>query len=505
MRPFQCLWKARIEQLASRRLWIRLLAVFTASLALAYVCFVFTAEVNHDEVEHAHVAFKILNGEIPYRDFYQNHLPSYWLLQMPLVRAFPFSTNVILAARGLNLLALAGCGLFGLRLLRSVRGGSTCFGLSIYAWALIMLALEMDFHVARPDPIMTLLCTAGLCLIPMYGGIANARALLLGILFGLSVSLSPKVIPMVFVVPALISLHCIRDRRLRPAIAVVPYGAGVLLALLPTAWWIFHRDLFTAFRFDVFDLNQALSKPWYLSLGILHIPICIAAILGMLVQVGTCRYRGKRFGNGPLVTALALAAGFALAFLARHAGRYNLQSLMIPIAVGFAGFAIYVCLRIRGRLCQLLFCAALLGYPTVHHTIVALIYQQSESGLIPLGELQEFMNLAQPGGRTCTAFAPFHPVFCRDISELSLGWDLFFAERITDPRQSLRFQNLWHEGIRKTIDQRPDIILRKSAEDYWERALKAGLVSQGELDALDSLRENYGIRRIGLSEVWIRR
>jgi hypothetical protein len=176
---------------------------------------------------------------------------------------------------------------------------------------------------------------------------------------------------------------------------------------------------------------------------------------------------------------------------------------MIPIAIGFVSFVIHLCLRIRGRIYQLLLCAALLGYPTLHQAIT-LAYQETQSGSIPLGELQEFMGLAQPGDRTCIAFAPFHPVFCRDVSGLSNGWDLFFPERTTDPRQSERFHKLWSDGIQKTIAQQPDIILRKSPSDQWERAVKAGLISSEELDALDTLRAGYGIKRIGLSEVWIR-
>jgi hypothetical protein len=504
MKKTQGLWKSMVEYFSCRRIWIHLLIGAVVLLALVYVRFAFISSIDHDEVEHAHVGFKLLNGKIPYRDFYQNHLPAYWLLSMQFVRAFPFSTHAILAGRGVSLLALVGCWLLGFRLLGSIRGGRTWLGLSIYTCAMITLACNMDFHQARPDPVMALIGTAGLCLIPARGNISNARALLLGMLFGLSVSVSIKMVPIVLVVPALIVVHCIRDRRLQPATALFPYVLGMLLGLLPTVWWLFHNGLIEAFNLDVFGLNRALSKPWILSLNFLRIPIYVVSVLGTLLQLGTYERRLNRYANGPLVLALALAAGIALAFLARHPARYNLQILTIPIVIGFVSFVLRMCLLMRGPGCQWLLCVALLGYPALHVSS-SLLNLSIEGMAIPRHELQRLMDLAKPGNRTCIAFSPAHPVFCHDISGLSNGWDISFAERIRNPRQIERFRKLWRDGIRLTIDQQPDIILRRSPQHFWERAMHAGLILPDELNALDALRSAYEIKHIGMQEVWIRR
>lgn len=493
-----------IELFSRRRPWIRLLVVFAGLLALIYIRYAAIAPINHDEVEHAHAAFKILNGSLPYRDFYQNHLPAYWLLNMQFVRMFPFSVNAILAARAVNLLALAACWILGFRLLKSIRGGRTWLGLSVYTCALITLVAYMDFHHARPDPVMVLIGTAGLCLIPAGGGISAARAMLLGMLFGLSLSVSTKILPVVLVVPALTILHCIRDRRLRPAVALFPYGLFVVLfGLLPTAFWVFHNRLLEAFYFDVFDLNRALSKPWHRSLDFLVMPLYLVSAMGALILLGTHQRRSNRHANGPLVLALTLAAGIALSFIARHVSLYNLQILIIPLAVGFVSFLIQLCLRTRGPVYQMLLCAALLGYPIAHASSYLLI-PRTDRREVPKHELQSIMDLAKPAGRTCTAFAPHHPVFCRDVSGLSNGWDLFFAEKLHDPRQLERFRKLWRDGIRRTLKQPPDIILRKSEDNYWERAVKAGLVTLDELKMLDALHSSYEVRHIGNCEVWTR-
>jgi hypothetical protein len=493
-----------LDLLSRRRTWIRILVGLVVLLAIIYLGFVAILPIDHDEVEHTHAAFKMLSGKIPYRDFYQNHLPAYWLLGMQLIRAFPFSVNAILAGRAINLIALAGCWLLGLRLLGSIRGGRTWFGISIYTIAIITLACEMHFHEVRPDPIMALIATAGLCLIPTQGSISNTRALLLGLLFGLSISVSIKVIPMVLVIPALIGVHCIRDRRLRPAQALFSYGIGALLMLLPTMWWIFHHGLSKAFYFDVISLNKSLSKPWNASIGYLLIPVFPISLLGLLALLGACRRRLNSCANAPFVIELAMAAGLAIVFLSRHPARYNLQAFIVPIALGFVYFVLTLSLHLHIPAYQLLLCAALIGYPAIHVEDL-LVTLKNKKEAIPQHDLQILMDLAKPGNRTCTAFSPSHPVFCHDVSGLSNGWDLFFPEIIRDPKQLERFHRLWHDGIHQTLVRQPDIILRESPHNCWERAVKAGLVTPEELKALDALRPAYDVKRIGLREVWVRR
>ncbi|MBN1568776.1 MAG: hypothetical protein JXA73_13085 [Acidobacteria bacterium] len=486
-----------------RKIWIFLLICAVALLAVVYLRYALLAPVDHDEVEHAHVGFRTLNGQLPYRDFYQNHWPAYWILSRQFLRAFPFSTHALLAGRIASLLALMGCWLLGLRLLGSFRGGRTRLGLALYTCALIILACKMEFHEARPDPIMVLIATAGLCFIPMRGNISFARALILGVLFGLSASVSTKMLPMAGIVPALIFLHCIRDRRLRPAAGLLPYGLGVLLGLLPTAVWIFRCELYDFFLLDVIGINSAVSKPWFLSFAFLRIPIYLSSVLGIVALFEIYKRRSNRDANGPLILALTILAGIGLAFLARHAARYNLQILIVPLSVGFAGLLIHLCMRIQVRSYQLLLCAALIGYPVFDLTST-LTNLRKNPGSLAWHDLQMMMELAKPGNRTCSAFSPSHPVFCHDVSGLSNGWDLLFAQQIREKRQAERFRRLWHDGIRKTIDLRPDIILRRDPESIWERAVESRLITPDELNALDALRPLYEVRQIGGREVWIR-
>jgi len=259
------------EPLFREQFWLAVLALIVTVLGLLFIRFAFLVGVDHDEVEHAHVAFRILSGELPYRDFYQNHWPAYWLVVTRFVQSFPFSMQAILASRVVGLVALTACWLLGLRLLQQIPGGRTRLTVLVYTAAVIVLAAVFEFYVARPDPLMALFATAGLCLIPARGAVRSPQALGLGILFGLAISVSSKVIPMTLVVPLLITFQAVTIRSLRPLLALAAYAAGIILVLLPTTWWLHQHELFAAFYFDVFALNMAVHKPWYRSCDRLNV------------------------------------------------------------------------------------------------------------------------------------------------------------------------------------------------------------------------------------------
>jgi hypothetical protein len=491
------------EPLFREPFWLALLALIVTVFGLLFIRFTFLVGVDHDEVEHAHVAYRILSGELPYRDFYQNHWPTYWLVVTRFVQSFPFSMQAILASRVVGLVALTGCCLLGLRLLLQIPGGRTREAWLVYTAAVIILGVVFEFYVARPDPLMALFATAGLCLIPACGAVRSPQALGLGILFGLAISVSSKVIPMTLVVPLLITFQAVVIRSLRPLVALAAYAAGIVLALLPTAWWLNQHELFAAFYFDVFALNMAVHKPWYRSFELLKVVLLFPSLLGVFAWLWTRWGSAARTDNGLLVVILSLLCGVLLAFIIRHAGIYNMQVLIIPLAVGFTSLASYLSLHASDLGKRVLILAALLGYP-VSYTAIQLALFRNNSGMAQ-SEVQEIMDLARPGNRTCIGFAPTHPVFCNSVSQLSITWDLWFAQNITDPRQSERLQRIWHEAIERTVTTGPDIIVRRTPDNVWEQAVEHGLIGQNELDALDRVKPDYEVRMIGEQEIWVKR
>lgn len=491
------------EQLFREQFWLTVLTVLVALLGLLFIRFTFLVGVDHDEVEHAHVAYRILSGELPYRDFYQNHWPAYWLLVARFVQSFPFSMQAILASRAVSLLALAGCWLLGLRLLQQIPGGRTRLAVLVYTAAVIVLAPVFEFYVARPDALMTLFATAGLCLIPACGAVRSARALGLGILFGLAISVSSKVLPLTLVVPLLLTFQAFNARSLRPLLALAAYAAGIVLAVLPTALWLYQHDLYAAFYFDVFALNMAVHKPWYRSFELLKMMIFLPSLLGVSAWLWTRWGPAARTENGLLVIILSLLCGLLLAFIIRHAGLYNMQVLIVPLAVGFASLAAYLSIHAGDLGKRVLIIAALLAHP-VCYTAIQLALFKSNSGMAQ-SDVQEIMDLTRPGNRTCIGFAPTHPVFCNSVSQISISWDLWFAQNITEPRQRKRFQRIWHEALERTLRIQPDIIVRRTPNNIWEQAVANGLIGQDDLDALDALKHAYEVKMIGKQEIWVKR
>jgi hypothetical protein len=458
--------------------------------------------INSDEVQHAHVGFKILSGQMPFRDFVENHWPAYWLLTAPFVAAFPFSVHAILAGRVVSFLALAGSWFLGLRLLGQVRGGRTRLAILIYTLALLILAHATQFRAARPDPLMVFLSTAGLCWIPARGPIRGGRTALLGAVFGLAFSVSSKVVPLALVAPAVMLIRARRTPDSRPVRCLALYGLGGLLGVLPTAIWIAHRGALGAFYFDVFRLNAALAKPWIESVVLLKMPIFLGATAGTVAWLSTYRNPANRPNNGPLVLGLSLAAGVALAFLVRNTEPYNFQLLVVPWAVGFAGLAMFLWFRLRSLPRRLFMVAALIGYSTML-TAARLIPLANDS--ISQSDLQQLVDLSRPGDRTCLAFAPSHPIFCHDVSEVANGWDVIWVERLRDPPQVERFRRIWRDAIHSVLAGGADIVVRREPWDVWRRAVAAGVVTPAELTLLDGLKPGYEVRVIGSREVWLRR
>jgi len=201
------------------------LTVAVTLLVLLYIRYAFLARINHDEVEHAHVAFPHSLGRAALPRLLPESLAGLLAGGHPVCADFPSRSRPFSPA-GLS----ASCGCWA-------AGGSACVGLaqirvaarSCRYWftqpEFFVLAYDFEFHLARPDPLMVFFSTAGLCLIPTRGALGNARALGPGDSIRLAFSLSSKVMPLALVVPLLVTLQGLRASSLRPLIAVVSFAA----------------------------------------------------------------------------------------------------------------------------------------------------------------------------------------------------------------------------------------------------------------------------------------
>ena len=71
------------------------LGVYLVSVSIMYV--MMTAHVptqNGDNIEHIHSSFLIMQGLVPYRDFFQHHNPLMWYLFAPLTALFAYNATI---------------------------------------------------------------------------------------------------------------------------------------------------------------------------------------------------------------------------------------------------------------------------------------------------------------------------------------------------------------------------------------------------------------------------
>ncbi|MCI0410188.1 MAG: glycosyltransferase family 39 protein, partial [Acidobacteria bacterium] len=141
--------------------WISagLLALIVVALAIRVPLLV-NAKPNDDELEHLHAAWAVAQGQVPHRDFFQNHPPLLYYLMAPIAAVMGEDLRIIYVGRAVM---LAGLLLILLQLYWIARD---CFDaqtglLAILLLSFVLLWLRPSYEF-RPDILQTLLGLEGL-------------------------------------------------------------------------------------------------------------------------------------------------------------------------------------------------------------------------------------------------------------------------------------------------------------------------------------------------------
>lgn len=479
---------------AAERLCQILFVLTLVLLGAVFVRHLFVGPVNHDEVEHAHVGSRILAGDLPYADFRQNHFPLYWLVTTSLAAVFPFSANVVLAGRLISALALVATWALGLRFLRTHGIGSEPLATSAYTLAFLSMVLVLDAAHARPDALAAALCAGAICLVPGDSTWTAKRACMAGVLGGLAIALSPKTLPLVLVGPVyFVAMRSSRDKwRLLAA-----FGSGAVAGIAPVGIWLVRHGLTAEFIADTWAFNLAYATPGYPALPITRLPLSLLGVLGVVLW---CRSSTGPARAAPALLGIAVLGGLLLPWIARNGNLYN----FLPVSFAWAlGCAYLASGRARpiGALVRTGAAVLLVGYSTV---IGVRELRSADPGAFTLSHLQEVIDLGRQAGPKCLAFAPYHPIFCDDVTDLALGWDVIFADRLVDAADRDREAEIWRRATGLVAAGRVDLVLRHSPWRSWERAAGSGLIRSAELAAMDARRSHYRIVDIGQAQFWAR-
>ncbi len=140
---------------------------------------------DDDEFQHAHMAWLMARGEVPYRDFFEHHVPLHHLVLAPLTLGRPGPSR-ILVLRGFHVaifLAWLGSLAWALRRWKAGTGGI----ILALTWCAVSPIFLLKMIEVRPDGLSILLGTIAFGLLA-----APARPLVAGIVAGAMVMATQK-------------------------------------------------------------------------------------------------------------------------------------------------------------------------------------------------------------------------------------------------------------------------------------------------------------------------
>jgi len=452
---------------------------------------------DHDEVEHAHLCWAVGRGIMPYRDLPQNHVPTLWILAAPLFDGGRQVVAALVSARFAALAAFCGIILLALYLLHQIVDHPPLPVCLMMIALMLGVSVSWEFFRFRPDPFASLATSLFVVLSAMLPLGTTRYALLSGVVLGLAASLSFKVLPLILLVPTLVSWLCVKKRSLAPVGIIVPHALGFAVAGLPMLVWVEHRGLWAEFwKGTVLNNSGMLGlSPTAAAIPLLN-PVLWLALVGLIVLIQSSGDGADRLLHPRVCVAVAAGLTLLMALLSPNRFAYNLQSFAAPgICLATVGVTHLLALsRSRGlRLVILSFVLVSVGHSSLQHVLTG----TCSGWAIDQDELQALADMASGQEQTCVAFAPAHPVFCRDATRLYLTWDLLFASlgRFSPARRELSMKE-WREAVGLIESEKPGLIVNA---EFFECALQHGIIGDGEIVRFRRLLETDYVlaRRLG--------
>ncbi|NUO74291.1 MAG: hypothetical protein HOQ10_16475 [Frateuria sp.] len=291
-------------------------AAFAPALALLAmrVLWLGAYPLDSDEPQHAHVAWSIAQGHVPYRDVFDNHGPLFALLYAPLMHALGERADILWWLR------LAVVPWYGLAVFATWRVARSLYRPAVADAAVLLGALMQVFFLKtgqfRTDDAWAALWLGSLAL-ALSRGRSAGHWLLAGLGVGAALSISQKTLPLL--ATALLAGGCVwmasPRRRVRPIVRravaflagclVIPTGLGLWLAsmhdLLP-AW----RDLVAYGLAPTGGASHAWRQAAYL--GLLALVMAVAAYRLPRLATNEARWRAFLALHGALYALLIWVA-----------------------------------------------------------------------------------------------------------------------------------------------------------------------------------------------------
>ena len=179
----------------TRAEWV--IAAITGALLLVIRWFYAHSDIwNSDEPQHLHVVWSWANGYLPYRDFFDNHMPLFHVLSVPLFRALGERADIVLPMR------LAMTPILVASLWCIYRIGANVFSPRAGLWSALLLGTFPFFFQLmgqyRTDVLWTGFWVASLAVLT-GGSLTPKRLFFTGLIVGAAFGVSMKTVLLLLV------------------------------------------------------------------------------------------------------------------------------------------------------------------------------------------------------------------------------------------------------------------------------------------------------------------
>jgi hypothetical protein len=428
---------------------------------------VFSRSYNYDELQHAHLTWLVSVGEVPYRDFADNHFPFLWILMSPLIRVLPESPMTLIVLRGLSLLLNAVfIGVLGALICldqepKQMVWAATFFGLVVFSPLAMHYLIEF-----RPDPLANVLLFSALAWLRLRGLTNTPTAFVSGFCIGVAVLVNTKcaLFPFVLGVVALV-LHFRKVWRIWPFVLAICFGfaAALLCGILLSAHMSIPLD--DAWRMVV-SYNVAVEKARPFGFGLadslMKNPLWLAYVLVGLIGCAGLFLR-HRERPGLLAIAIFLFLLVNAATTTRPWKQYVVSWLLLAAYFPARSLSVFAArLSLKGQVVAALCVLAMVSFGFVRCGVAD--PNGAESDRATQNRVIDWIIQRVPSDGFVVASFPLHPVFRRDtffkvVFDLTQhggdGLERFMPQLVPDPYG----EHFRESGYKKELDARPPAVM----------------------------------------------
>jgi hypothetical protein len=446
---------------AARLRVLEAVAVGAAAVSVCYALAMGSAKRHYDvdEIQHAHVMWRIAMGDRPFHDFVESHPPFVWYLGAPVVRSSPGPEHALRVLRGLA--TVSGLVFVGL-LLACIRASQPALPFPwLAAGALLVMCQRntLDYFVeARPDSCAYCLLFAAFVLFLRHQPAGPlARYATFAFLAATALLWTPKFALLVVAFAAADLVLGWRSAR-EAGLALVGYAIGIALAFAGALLFLRAAGIDARLVYDLaigfharFLATTSYSHGLWRSITAQPVPLAFAGagVLAWLALVATRRLRPAPFELAALAFLGLTPFVMDLPYKQYFAPWFALSAVFVP----FLGLG----LSPLGDQVARLAAVALLAFATFSGWQVGRDYAKvDQAGFFGLA-WRLMRDVAVPEGRV-VADPQWHPVFRRDVF---YGWFSTFDPGGHGQERILREWNPRGYGARFTDDGYRDEIRRQ--------------------------------------------